>query len=139
MSRVLAAAVELRTNDPHLKRARAHDRRNDLRLGPRNPRPLADALFPIIGPAIRKAIATTLSGMLESLNTTLEHSLSMALAAMAPRCPQDRQVLRRDRPAQHAGLPGRAGVPDSPAVGTLLQHLMARRARRRIRISCRPC
>jgi OOP family OmpA-OmpF porin len=77
VSRVLATAVELRTRDPHLQRA----------LGPtieeaittsvrRNPRPLADALFPIIGPAIRKAISATLNGMLESLNTTLEHSLS---------------------------------------------------------------
>jgi len=43
----------------------------------RNPRPLADALFPVIGPAIRKAIAHTLSGMIESLNRTLEHSVSV--------------------------------------------------------------
>ncbi len=43
----------------------------------RNPRPLADALFPVIGPAIRKAIAHTLSGMLDSLNRTLEQSLSV--------------------------------------------------------------
>jgi OOP family OmpA-OmpF porin len=42
----------------------------------RNPRPLADALFPVIGPAIRKAIAHTLSGMLESMNRTVEHSVS---------------------------------------------------------------
>jgi OOP family OmpA-OmpF porin len=43
----------------------------------RNPRPLADALFPVMGPAIRKAIAHTLSGMLESMNRTLEHSVSL--------------------------------------------------------------
>jgi OOP family OmpA-OmpF porin len=43
----------------------------------RNPRPLADALFPVIGPAIRKAIAHTLSGMLDSLNRTLEQSFSV--------------------------------------------------------------
>ena len=43
----------------------------------RNPRPLADALFPVIGPAIRKAIAHALSGMVESLNRTLEHSVSV--------------------------------------------------------------
>jgi OOP family OmpA-OmpF porin len=43
----------------------------------RNPKPLADALFPVMGPAIRKAIAHTLSGMLESLNRTLEHSVSL--------------------------------------------------------------
>ena len=43
----------------------------------RNPRPLADALFPVIGPAIRKAIAHALSGMLDSLNRTLEQSVSI--------------------------------------------------------------
>jgi OOP family OmpA-OmpF porin len=77
VGRVLAAAVELRTHDPHLKRALAPTIEDTISASVRrNPRPLADALFPIIGPAIRKAIATTLSGMLESLNTTLEHSLS---------------------------------------------------------------
>jgi OOP family OmpA-OmpF porin len=43
----------------------------------RNPRPLADALFPIIGPAIRKAIAHALAGMVESMNRTVEHSVSL--------------------------------------------------------------
>jgi outer membrane protein OmpA-like peptidoglycan-associated protein len=77
VSRVLATAVELRTNDPHLKRALAPTIEDTISASVRrNPRPLADALFPIMGPAIRKAIATTLSGMLESLNTTLEHGLS---------------------------------------------------------------
>jgi len=37
---------------------------------------LADALFPIIGPATRKAISTALEEMIQSLNQTLEHSLS---------------------------------------------------------------
>ncbi len=41
-----------------------------------NPGPLADALFPVMGPAIRKAVAAALTGMVESLNRTLEHSLS---------------------------------------------------------------
>jgi outer membrane protein OmpA-like peptidoglycan-associated protein len=77
VSRVLPTALELRTNDPHLRRALAPTIEEAISASVRrNPRPLADALFPIIGPAIRKAIATTLSGMLESLNTTLEHSLS---------------------------------------------------------------
>src|SRR5688500_18731076 len=74
---MLHAAVELRTRDPHLKRALAPTIEDAISTSVRrNPQPLADALFPIIGPAIRKAIAATLSGMLESLNTTLEHSLS---------------------------------------------------------------
>ena len=77
VSLVLPTAVELRTNDPHLRRALAPTIEEAISTSVRrNPRPLADALFPIIGPAIRKAIAATLSGMLESLNTTLEHSLS---------------------------------------------------------------
>ncbi len=42
----------------------------------KNPAPLADALFPVIGPAIRKAVSAALSGMVEALNRTLEHSLS---------------------------------------------------------------
>ncbi len=42
----------------------------------RNPRILAEAIFPIIGPAIRKAIAEALGQMVQSLNQTLEHSFS---------------------------------------------------------------
>ncbi len=41
-----------------------------------NPRILAEALFPVIGPAIRKAIAEALSAMIQSFNQTLEHSVS---------------------------------------------------------------
>jgi len=41
-----------------------------------NPGPLADALFPVMGPAIRKAVAAALSSMVDGLNRTLEHSLS---------------------------------------------------------------
>jgi OOP family OmpA-OmpF porin len=37
---------------------------------------LSDAIFPIIGSATRKAIATALDEMIQSLNQTLEHSLS---------------------------------------------------------------
>jgi flagellar motor protein MotB len=77
VSRVLPSAVELRKNDPHLKRVLGPTIEDAISASVRrNPQPLADALFPIIGPAIRKAVAATLSGMLESLNTTLEHSLS---------------------------------------------------------------
>jgi len=37
---------------------------------------LSESFFPIIGPATRKAIATALDEMMQSLNQTLEHSLS---------------------------------------------------------------
>ena len=43
----------------------------------KDPQPLADALFPVMGPAIRKAIAAALSGMIESFNQSLNHSLSV--------------------------------------------------------------
>ena len=42
----------------------------------KNPKPLSDALFPVMGPSIRKAINHAISGMLQSLNQTLEHSFS---------------------------------------------------------------
>ncbi|MFV0388505.1 MAG: hypothetical protein ACK5NT_07105 [Pyrinomonadaceae bacterium] len=42
----------------------------------KDPKILAEALFPVIGPAIRKAIAEALSSMVQTLNQTLEHSVS---------------------------------------------------------------
>jgi OOP family OmpA-OmpF porin len=42
----------------------------------RDPKILAEALFPVIGPAIRKAISEALSSMVQNLNQTLEHSIS---------------------------------------------------------------
>ena len=41
-----------------------------------NPKKLSDALYPIIGPAIRAAVAHTLSTMVQSLNETLNRSFS---------------------------------------------------------------
>lgn len=77
ISEVLPEAVLLRKQDPHLTRALAPTIEEAITASVRkNPRPLADALFPVIGPAIRKAIAASLSGMLESLNRTIEHSVS---------------------------------------------------------------
>jgi OOP family OmpA-OmpF porin len=42
----------------------------------RNPRPIATAIFPVLGPAIRKAIAEALSDLVFSINRALEHGLS---------------------------------------------------------------
>ena len=42
----------------------------------RNPKILAQALYPVIGPAIRKAIKEALGAMVQSVNQTLEHSVS---------------------------------------------------------------
>jgi OOP family OmpA-OmpF porin len=42
----------------------------------RNPREIATAIFPVLGPAIRKAIAETMTGLVESINRAIEHSIS---------------------------------------------------------------
>jgi outer membrane protein OmpA-like peptidoglycan-associated protein/type II secretory pathway component PulM len=77
VSRVLPDAIALRAEDEQLTRALAPTVEEAITSSVRrDPRPLADALFPVIGPAIRKAIAHTLAGMVESLNRTVEHSFS---------------------------------------------------------------
>lgn len=43
----------------------------------RNPKVIADAIFPTLGPAIRKAISATLMGMVQSLNHILNQSFSL--------------------------------------------------------------
>ncbi|MDR1166215.1 MAG: hypothetical protein LBO66_10215 [Deltaproteobacteria bacterium] len=43
----------------------------------RNPENLANQIFPVIGPAIRRSISDTFLSMLQSLNQTLEMSLSL--------------------------------------------------------------
>ncbi|MBN2208728.1 MAG: OmpA family protein [Candidatus Coatesbacteria bacterium] len=43
----------------------------------KQPRTLANVIFPLMGPAIRKAIGNTLREMIQSLNKTLEHGLSL--------------------------------------------------------------
>jgi OOP family OmpA-OmpF porin len=42
----------------------------------RNPREIAAAIFPVLGPAIRKAIAETMSALVRSINSAVEHSLT---------------------------------------------------------------
>jgi hypothetical protein len=81
---VLAEAVRLRSrgsspgsSDVKLRRALQPLLEEALQLSVQsNPRMLADALFPIFGKAIRKAIRSELDGMLQSLSLTLEQSLS---------------------------------------------------------------
>lgn len=42
----------------------------------KNPGTMVDILYPVMGPAIRKAIAETLEGTLQSINQAVKHSLS---------------------------------------------------------------
>jgi outer membrane protein OmpA-like peptidoglycan-associated protein len=48
--------------------------RNSVR---KNPKPLVDAIFPVMGPAIRRAISAAITGLIQSFNQTLEYSLSI--------------------------------------------------------------
>jgi outer membrane protein OmpA-like peptidoglycan-associated protein len=77
ISRVLPDAMALRATDPQLTRALAPSIETALTASVRrDPRPLADALFPVMGPAIRRAITHALTAMMESVNRTVEQSLS---------------------------------------------------------------
>lgn len=75
---VLPAALEKKSKkDNQLAEATLPIVEENIRISAqRNPRVLAEAIFPIIGPAIRKAIAEALAQMVQSLNQTLERSLS---------------------------------------------------------------
>ena len=79
VSRVLPEAISLRSS---------RDKKIQITLEPitekaiqssikRDRRVLVDALFPVMGPAIRKAIASTIQGMIQSFNQILEHSVSI--------------------------------------------------------------
>ena len=78
VSEVLPAALKRRAEkDNQLSEATLPIVEENIRQSvQRNPRILAEAIFPIIGPAIRKAIAEALSQMVQSLNQTLENSFS---------------------------------------------------------------
>jgi len=75
----LPEAIALRSNrDQQLGRALAPTVETALRESiRRNPRDIATAIFPVLGPAIRKAIAETMAGLVRSINSAVEHSLSV--------------------------------------------------------------
>jgi OOP family OmpA-OmpF porin len=75
---VLPQVLVQHAHDPNLARALTPPLEKAITASvKRNPKPLADALFPVMGPAIRKAVSASLASMLESLNRTLEHSVSL--------------------------------------------------------------
>ncbi len=80
VSSVVAEAIQMRReqgDDQALSNALAPTIQDTLRESVRrDPHVLADALFPVMGPAIRKSITEALRGMLETFNEALEHSLS---------------------------------------------------------------
>ncbi len=80
VGQVVAEAIQFRReqgDDEALSQALAPTIQATLRESVRrDPHVLADALFPVMGPAIRKSITETLRSMLESFNEALENSLS---------------------------------------------------------------
>ena len=75
----LPEAIALRTSrDRQLGRVLAPTIETAIRESVRrNPREIASAIFPVLGPAIRKAIAETMAGLVRSINSAVEHSLSV--------------------------------------------------------------
>ena len=78
LSRVIAEAIVIRAaTDRKLATALLPTIEEVLRDSvKRDPRFLADTIFPIIGPAIRRSIAESLRAMVQSMSDTLEHTFS---------------------------------------------------------------
>ena len=77
VSRVLADAVARASRDGALGRALAPPVEEALHVSiRRDPQSLADAISPIMGPAIRRSILQAIGGMVQSLNQTVEQSFS---------------------------------------------------------------
>src|SRR5688500_19337100 len=76
---MLPEAIALRAGrDRQLARALAPTVENAISESVRrNPREVATAIFPVLGPAIRKAIAETMAGLVRSINNAVEQSLSV--------------------------------------------------------------
>jgi hypothetical protein len=78
VAEVLPQAIALGTQrDPRLVQSLQQPLDDCIKASVRkNPRSIADALFPIIGPAIRKSIAQTLKEFVQSVNEALEQGFS---------------------------------------------------------------
>ena len=79
LAELLPRAIALRASqDRQLARALAPTVEDALGESVRrNPRQIATAIFPVLGPAIRKAIAEAMSAMVASINRAIEHSISV--------------------------------------------------------------
>ena len=79
VSRILPAAISVgAARDDRLRDSLAPLVENTIHSSVRrNPQPLADAIFPVIGPAIRKAISAAMSGLVQTMNQALEHTFSL--------------------------------------------------------------
>lgn len=79
VSRVLPNAIAISSvEDDKVARALQPTIDQSIKLSvAKNPQALADAIFPALGPGIRKAIRAIITGMIQSLNTILNQSFSL--------------------------------------------------------------
>jgi len=79
VSRVLAEAIALRSSrDNKLPKALEHSIEESIKASvSRDPKPLVDALFPVMGPAIGKALFSAIRRMIQSLNQIVENNFSL--------------------------------------------------------------
>ena len=98
-------------------------------------KPLADALFPVIGPAIRKAVAHTFDAMIDSVNQTIEQSVSWQAVQWRWTAWRTGKPFAEIVHRNTARISRRAGLPDSPRVRAAAA---ARRHRPAQRPGCRP-
>ncbi|BDC52528.1 hypothetical protein F183_A48430 [Bryobacterales bacterium F-183] len=78
-SRILPRAVDLSANSStQLRRSMQPVVEEGLRtFGRRDPQGFSDVLFPVIGPAVRKAVASSMQALIDGLSRTLEQSFSL--------------------------------------------------------------
>ncbi len=80
VARVLPEAIGLRAGKPDGRLERAVTPLIESALVTsvkKDPQVIADALYPVMGPAIRKAIAETFNTLVQGMNAALEHSFSV--------------------------------------------------------------
>lgn len=78
VSRVLPDALSARSSEDHqMTEAMLPYVVESIKVSARrNPEHISDAIFPILGPAIRKAVAQAIANLTQTINQTLQHSFS---------------------------------------------------------------
>ncbi|MGD8769689.1 MAG: OmpA family protein [Desulfobacterales bacterium] len=79
VERVLPEAIKLRSSrDKEIAKALEPNIEEGLRVSiKKNPQAIADTLYPVMGPSIRKAIYSIILNMIQSFNKILEHTFSI--------------------------------------------------------------
>ncbi len=78
ISQVISEAIAIRSKqDDSISNALVPSVEDAIRVSAkRNPKRLSNALFPVMGPAIRESVAETVSAMMQQVNQLLENSFS---------------------------------------------------------------